>query len=54
VADEELAARGMLYRLPDGASGTLQVRMPLEFETTQRSAPQPPPRLPSGVPVKRT
>jgi crotonobetainyl-CoA:carnitine CoA-transferase CaiB-like acyl-CoA transferase len=54
VADEELAARGMLYRLPDGASGTLQVRMPLEFETTQRSAPQPPPRLPSGLPVKRT
>jgi len=46
VADPELLARGMLFRLPQGEGSSLQVRMPLEFETTQRSAPKPPPLLP--------
>jgi crotonobetainyl-CoA:carnitine CoA-transferase CaiB-like acyl-CoA transferase len=49
VADRELAGRGMLYRLPhDGLDATLQVRMPLEFETTERAEPSAPPRLSSS------
>jgi crotonobetainyl-CoA:carnitine CoA-transferase CaiB-like acyl-CoA transferase len=44
--DEELLKRGMLFRLPQGAGTSLQVRMPLEFETTQRAEPRPPPTLP--------
>ena len=42
IADAELIRRGMLFRLGD----SLQVRMPLEFQTTQRATPRPPPRLP--------
>lgn len=42
VADADLIRRGMLFRLGD----SLQVRMPLEFQTTQRATPRPPPRLP--------
>lgn len=48
VADPELIERGMLFRLPQGEGSSLQVRMPLEFETTERSTPKPPPRLPRG------
>jgi crotonobetainyl-CoA:carnitine CoA-transferase CaiB-like acyl-CoA transferase len=47
TTDAELLARGMLYRLPAGPEGTLQVRMPLEFATTERVRPEPPPRLPA-------
>jgi crotonobetainyl-CoA:carnitine CoA-transferase CaiB-like acyl-CoA transferase len=46
VADAELHERGMLFRLPQGGGNSLQVRMPLEFETTQRAIPRPPPALP--------
>ena len=46
VEDQELIERGMLYRLPQGDGQSLQVRMPLEFETTQSAVPKPPPRLP--------
>lgn len=46
--DEELFARGMLFRLPQGGGSSLQVRMPLEFETTRRAAPKPPPKLPGA------
>ena len=49
VQDPELLERGMLYRLPQGSGSSLQVRMPLEFETTRRAAPKPPPRLPAGA-----
>jgi crotonobetainyl-CoA:carnitine CoA-transferase CaiB-like acyl-CoA transferase len=45
TADAELHARGMLYRLPSGDAGSLQVRMPLEFATTPRAKPEPPPSL---------
>ena len=48
VADPELLARGMLFRLPQGEGSSLQVRMPLEFETTQRVEARPPPRLPGA------
>lgn len=47
TADPELIARGVLFRLPQGSGESLQVRMPLEFETTQRAVPRPPPELPS-------
>ncbi|MBS0446897.1 MAG: CoA transferase [Proteobacteria bacterium] len=47
VEDEDLLARGMLFRLPQGSGSSLQVRMPLEFETTQRAEPRSPPVLPS-------
>ena len=46
VRDPELQARGLLFRLPQGEGSSLQVRMPLEFETTQRAVPRPPPTLP--------
>ena len=46
TTDTELLARGMLYRLPAGAGTSLQVRMPLEFATTERVQPKPPPALP--------
>jgi CoA:oxalate CoA-transferase len=46
VADPELIERGMLFRLAQGEGSSLQVRMPLEFETTQRATPKPSPRLP--------
>ena len=48
VNDPELAERGMLFRLPQGDGSSLQVRMPLQFETTQRSTPKSAPRLPDG------
>jgi CoA:oxalate CoA-transferase len=48
VADPELAARGLLFRLPQGAGSSLQVRMPLEFQATQRATPTPPPTQPEG------
>jgi CoA:oxalate CoA-transferase len=44
--DVELLERGMLFRLPQGEGTSLQVRMPLEFQTTQRADPRPPPKLP--------
>ena len=47
TTDPELIARGLLFRLPQGSGESLQVRMPLEFETTQRALPEPPPELPS-------
>ena len=46
LRDEQLHAAGMLFRLPQGAGSSLQVRMPLEFEVTSRATPRPPPRLP--------
>jgi crotonobetainyl-CoA:carnitine CoA-transferase CaiB-like acyl-CoA transferase len=46
VEDEELIGRGMLFRLPQGSGSSLQVRMPVEFETTQRATPKPPANLP--------
>ena len=46
TTDTELLTRGMLYRLPAGAGTSLQVRMPLEFATTERVQPKPPPALP--------
>ncbi len=50
TADAELHARGMLYRLPQGGNGaSLQVRMPLDFETTERSVPRAPPVLPAAA-----
>lgn len=49
TADTELFARGMLYRLPTGNTTSLQVRMPLEFATTQRVKPAPPPDLTSSL-----
>jgi len=45
TTDAELHARGMLYDLPSADGGSLQVRMPLEFATTPRAAPQAPPSL---------
>jgi crotonobetainyl-CoA:carnitine CoA-transferase CaiB-like acyl-CoA transferase len=42
LRDEELLQRGMLFRLGAG----MHVRMPLEFEATQRGEPRPPPGLP--------
>jgi CoA:oxalate CoA-transferase len=45
TVDTDLHARGMLYRLPSGNGNSLQVRMPLEFATTPRVAPQAPPPL---------
>jgi formyl-CoA transferase len=46
VRDADLLARGMLFRLPQGEGSSLQVRMPVEFETTQRAESRPPPELP--------
>ena len=46
TTDAELLTRGMLYRLPAGDGASLQVRMPLEFTTTERVRPEPPPALP--------
>ena len=46
VRDESLYDSGLLFRLPQGEGTSLQVRMPLEFETTQRAVPRAPPRLP--------
>ncbi len=46
IDDKDLSERGMLFRLPQGPGSSLQVRMPLEFETTQRADPKPAPRLP--------
>lgn len=46
VQDPELIERGMLFRLPQGEGSSLQVRMPLEFETTRRATPKPPSKLP--------
>lgn len=48
VTDTDLMQRGLLFRLPQGQSSSLQVRMPLEFETTQRAIPKSPPPLPAG------
>lgn len=47
TSDPELIARGLLFKLPQGGGESLQVRMPLEFETTQRAVPRPPPELPA-------
>jgi crotonobetainyl-CoA:carnitine CoA-transferase CaiB-like acyl-CoA transferase len=52
TVDAELHARGMLYHLPSDDGGSLQVRMPLEFATTPRAAPQAPPTL-SMTPKKK-
>ena len=46
TSDAELKERGMLFRLPQGSGSSLQVRMPLEFETTQRAEPRQSPALP--------
>ncbi|MET0935712.1 MAG: CoA transferase, partial [Luteibacter sp.] len=46
VEDAELFARGMLFRLPQGEGSSLQVRMPIEFENTERVLPSPAPKLP--------
>ncbi|MBL0918562.1 MAG: CoA transferase [Hydrogenophaga sp.] len=46
VGDAELFERGRLFHLPQGEGRSLQVRMPIEFETTQRAEPRPPPVLP--------
>jgi formyl-CoA transferase len=46
VRDAELLERGLLFRLPQGGGTSLQVRMPLEFETTRRATPRPPGGLP--------
>lgn len=46
TTDAELLGRGMLYRLPAGDGASLQVRMPLEFATTERVQPKAPPALP--------
>ena len=46
VVDEDLLQRGLLFRLSQGSSSSLQVRMPLEFETTERATPKAPPMLP--------
>lgn len=45
--DTELFERGMLFRLAQGEGESLQVRMPLQFETTQCEQPKPPPRMPA-------
>lgn len=47
IEDSELLERGMLFRLAQGEGSSLQVRMPLEFETTQRTVATPSPRLPA-------
>ena len=47
--DPELFDRGMLYRLPQGEGSSLQVRMPLQFETTRCATAKPPPKLPAGT-----
>lgn len=49
TADADLHARGLLFRMPQGDGQSLQVRMPLEFETTQRATPRPAPGLPGKV-----
>jgi hypothetical protein len=36
--------------LPQGTGESLQVGMPLQFSTTQRVVPQPPPLLPASDP----
>ncbi len=46
VNDAELLARGRLFRLPQGTGHSLQVRMPIEFETTQRADARPAPAMP--------
>ena len=46
LSDPGLHQRGMLFRLAQGEGSSLQVRMPLEFATTERAAPRPPPALP--------
>lgn len=48
IEDADLLARGMLFRLPQGSGTSLQVRMPVEFETTRRATPEPPPSLPTA------
>lgn len=48
IADPELHKRGMLYRLTQGTGDSLQVRMPLSFETTPMSLPKPAPALPNA------
>ncbi|MBU1358996.1 MAG: CoA transferase [Gammaproteobacteria bacterium] len=45
VQDDDLHRRGMLFRLGE----SLQVRMPLEFENTERVEARPPPRLPASA-----
>lgn len=45
-ADRELFERGMLFRLPDGTDGSLQVAMPLSFAATPIATPRPAPTLP--------
>jgi crotonobetainyl-CoA:carnitine CoA-transferase CaiB-like acyl-CoA transferase len=47
TCDAALIASGRLFRLPDAAGGSLQVRMPLEFETTQGAVHRRPPDLPA-------
>ena len=46
VEDPELIDRGMLFRLPQGAGSSLQVRMPLAFANTECATPTPAPTLP--------
>jgi formyl-CoA transferase len=48
TADKELLQRGLLFRLPQGSGDSLQVRMPLEFDTTQRAVPKSAPSLPGN------
>lgn len=48
VTDAELFRRGLLFRLPQAEGSSLQVRMPLEFETTPCATPGPPPGMPDG------
>ena len=50
AADDDLIRRGMLYRVPIGAKDLLQVRMPIDFETTARAEARAAPALPSAVP----
>jgi crotonobetainyl-CoA:carnitine CoA-transferase CaiB-like acyl-CoA transferase len=46
INDTELFARGRLFHLPQGSGRSLQVSMPIEFETTERAEPRSPPALP--------
>ena len=47
TTDGSLFESGMLFRLPQGQGSSLQVRMPVQFQHTQRVTPRPAPSLPS-------